>query len=169
MRPDSGARHVTVPAIHRIHPHEGVDDIRFGMTPEEVASVAGPPDGTRHQPILERTVEQRGAVECEYDDDTGRLVAVYVIKPGRGKAIQEQLVGAPYVPAFLDDIEVLDAGGFARLRERERHREGRGGSGVLFPDIGLVVAGFGKRLPEGRYVIAFLRDHVDAYEAWIDV
>jgi hypothetical protein len=141
MRPDSGARHVTVPAIHRIHPHEGVDDIRFGMTPEEVASVAGPPDGTRHQPILERTVEQRGAVECEYDDDTGRLVAVYVI----------------------------DAGGFARLRERERHREGRGGSGVLFPDIGLVVAGFGKRLPEGRYVIAFLRDHVDAYEAWIDV
>lgn len=158
-----------ISTTHVIHPFEGVDDVRFGMTPAEVAAVAGAPDGTRHEQILERTFEQRGATEFEYDDATARLTAIFIFKPGRGKAIREQLGGSPYAPAFLDDIEVLDEDGFTLLRQREQHKEGRSRSGVLFPQLGLVVAGFGKRLPEGRYVIVFPSEELGFYEGWIDM
>lgn len=159
----------TAAGRHIIHPFEGVDDVRFGMTPAEVAAGAGAPDALKHDPILELTVERRGAAEYEYDDDTGTLSAVCIFRPGRGRAVREQLDGSPYVPAFLDDVEILDPDGFAALRGRWRHREGRARTGVIFPQIALVVAGFGKRLPEGRYAIAFPCDRTDFYDGMIVV
>lgn len=155
---------------HVIVPFEGVDDVRFGMTPDEVAAVAGPAEETRHDEILALTTERRGASEFEFDGDTGALSAVYVFKPGRGKDIREQLGGAPYAPALYDGIEVLSTDGFEALCERERLREGIGNIGVLFPDIGILIAGFRKRVPEGRYVIAFPHDQLERYaENWLNV
>lgn len=155
---------------HLILPFEGVDDVRFGMTPEQVAEVAGPPDGVEHDDYTDVTLERRGATEFEYDDESGVLQSVCVFKPGRGKAIREQLDGARYVPAFWDGIEVLDSDGFATLFERERTVEGIGNVGVLFPDLGFLVVGFRKRVPEGRYVIVFARDMLTSYEeGWLNV
>lgn len=158
-----------MPDMRQIIPFEGVDDIRFGMTPEQVADTAGPPDDVRRQRVRRRLRERRGATEFDFDDDTGALQSVVVYRPGRGKAAREQFGDAPYVPALYDGIEILDPVGFETLVQRERTREGIGGIGVLFPDVGFLVAGFRKRIPEGRYVTAFSRERLPFYEAWLDV
>ncbi|WP_134322586.1 hypothetical protein [Cumulibacter soli] len=151
-----------------LRPFEGIDDVRFGMTYEEVAAVAGAADDTRHDDILDLTAERRGATEYEFDGLTGRLSAMYVFKPGRGARIRAQLNGAAYVPVFYNGLDLLDPDGFAQMCEREPHRQGRTRAGVIFAEIGLVIAGFGKRLPEGKYVIAFGANYVDDYQSWVD-
>ncbi|MGY5764404.1 hypothetical protein ACXET9_04290 [Brachybacterium sp. DNPG3] len=155
---------------HRIIPFEGVDDVRFGMSPAQVAAVAGPPDRSSHDRILEITTEVRGATEYEFDDESGALTAIYVFKPGRGRAVTERLGGAAYVPVFHDGIEILSTAGFDELFARERSVEGRGGKGVLLPDIGVLIAGFRKRVPDGRYAIVLPRDQIEGFAMdWLDV
>jgi hypothetical protein len=138
------------------------------MTVDQVAQAAGPADDERHDQIVGVTLERRGSSEFEYDDDTGTVHSIYTFRPGRGRAIRRHLGGAPYVPLVHDGIEILDDDGFADLSARERTVEGRGGLGVLFPDLGLVVVGFRKRVPEGRYAIAFSREKLGWYEeGWL--
>ena len=155
---------------HLLTSYEVINDVRYGMTHDEVAAAAGPADGVRHDRILGFTHERRGATEYTFDDGTGTLRHIIVIKPGRGRAIRERLDGARYTPVFRDGIEILDPEGFATLFERERTVEGRGDVGVLFPELGFVVCGFRKRVPEGRYVIAFREDLLESYrEDWLNV
>ena len=87
-----------VVATHRLVPYEGIDDVRYGMTHEEVAQAAGAADGVRHDRILRRTHERRGASEYVFDDETATLQCIYVFRPGRGRAIREKLDGAPPTP-----------------------------------------------------------------------
>lgn len=152
---------------HIIHPHMGLNDARFGMTPDEVAAVAGPADAVEHDSILELTTERRGGSEYTFED--GVLTEIFVFKPGRGKAIRERLAGAGYIPAHFDTVDVLDPAGFATLTERERTQEGRGNTGVLFPDLGLFIAGFRKRVPEGAYVAIFAPSRLSEFESWLEV
>lgn len=153
-----------------IMPFDGVDGVRFGMSREQVAQVAGDAEDVRHKRILGLTLERRGASEFEFDDATGTLNSIYMFKPGRGKGIRERLSGASYVPVFYDGIETLDTDGFAKLCEREQTKEGIGNVGVLFPELGFLVAGFRKRVPEGRYVLAFSREMLEFYEEdWLNV
>lgn len=154
----------------QIIPFSGVDEVRFGMTREEVAEVAGPADAVRNQRIRRITHERRGATEYEFPDDTGLLRSITIFKPGRGKEIREQLDGAKYVPALCDGVEVLDKRGFQALFERERTVEGLGNTGVLFPELGILVAGFRRRVSKGRYVLAFPRERLEHYqENWLTV
>lgn len=152
---------------HVIVPFVGVDRARFGMTPEELHQVASLPHGIRRNEILGRTNERRGATEHVFRD--GVLSEIVVYKPGRGKAIREQLDGAPYVPVYYDGIDVLDKNGFATLCEQERTREGQGRTDVLFSDLGLLVTGFLKRVPEGAYATVFARERLPHFETRLDV
>lgn len=157
-------------AQHLLIPYKGIDDIRFGMTLEQVTQVLGTPDQVRHEDIVNLTFAQYGASEFKFDDDTGTLIAILVYKPGRGKAIREQLGKVPYVPVFHDEIEILDKDGFELLCEREQTTEGIGNTGVLFPKLGFLVTGFRKRVPEGRYLIEFPQERLKYYEElWLNV
>ncbi|MGI6878182.1 hypothetical protein [Microbacterium sp. gxy059] len=152
---------------HLVVPFEGVDDVRFGMTPQEVADVAGDAEDVREDPILEAITERRGATEHIFED--GVLSEIVVYRPGRGAAIREQLGGAGYEPVLVGDIEILDRSGFATLCARERMQEGRGGHSTLFPDIGILVTGFGKRVPEGAYVAVFPRGSLGRFATMLEV
>lgn len=156
-------------AGHLLVPGEGIDDLRFGMAPAQVAEVLGSPERVHEQPILRKTYEQRGASECMFSTETGTLRAISVFNPGRGRPIRERLGGAPYIPLFHDGIEVLDKAGFTALCARERTMEGIGRTGVLFPELGLYLAGFRKRVPEGRYAVAFPPEQLRYYEVMLDV
>ncbi|SJM66752.1 hypothetical protein [Gulosibacter sp. 10] len=156
-----------MPSIHRVVPFEGIDNARFGMTPEQLADILGDADEVRHNRILEDTAERRGATEYVFHD--GVLSEIVAYRPGRGKAIREQLDGARYAPVFYDDIEILDEQGFEMLRAREQTKEGIGGHSVLFPELGLLVTGFGKRVPEGAYATVFQREQLDHFEILLDV
>lgn len=151
-------------------PFQGIDEIRFGMTQNELARVAGDADGVEVDDILEVTTERRGSTEYEFENASGTLETIYSFKPGRGQAIRQRLEGAPYVPLFYDGLEILDPSGFATLVERERTVEGIGNVGVLFPDLGFLVVGFRKRVDEGKYVLSFSRDMLSFYEEdWLNV
>lgn len=155
---------------HRLVPFEGIDDVRFGMTRDQVEDMIGGPDQVRHTAGSRKTYEQRGASEFLFTDDAETLSAITVFKPGRGKYVRERLGRASYVPLFHDGIEILAKDGFKELFTREQSKEGRGDVGVLFPELGFLVAGFRKRVPEGRYVIAFPRERLRYYEeGWLSV
>ncbi|WP_179229043.1 hypothetical protein [Parenemella sanctibonifatiensis] len=47
--------------------------------------------------------------------------------------------------------------------------EGRGNINVLFPELGLLIAGFRKRVPEGAYVAVFPQEKLTEFETWLDV
>ena len=155
------------PGARIIEPFDGLDDIRFGMTPHELEEQRGAPDAVRENRILKYTAERRGATEFFFRD--GRLSEIAAYKPGRGKEIRERLAGASYEPIYIDGIEVLDKKGFQQLCARYRTVEGIGGVSVLFPELGLFVTGFRKRVPEGVYAIVFSPDRLKYFEVRLDV
>lgn len=60
-----------------IHPYVGVGQLKFGMTPDEVAAVLGPPDGSRFNASMREIRERRkeSALQAVYSaENTGQLI-----------------------------------------------------------------------------------------------
>lgn len=58
-----------------IKPFSGVGPLRFGMTPQEVATALGPPEASR-RPFMNTLIEYRGWLTTMYEKDSDLLYEV---------------------------------------------------------------------------------------------
>ncbi len=66
-----------------IQPYVGVGQLKFGMTPDEVAAVLGPPDGSRFNADMQEIRERRreSALQAVYSANDKRLVELGFSSP----------------------------------------------------------------------------------------
>ena len=122
-------------------PYQGVGDYRFGLSPADVAQTCGAP--SEENDILEMIFETRDGVELQYD------------KKGRKHVLAAITLLRKRHPVVLvkgvDVFAAMDAGGEALGSERLT-----GEKYSVFTQLGISVAGFGKKKPrEGALLIAF--------------
>src|SRR5688572_25947982 len=61
-------------------PYKGLGPLRFGMSPEEVKAIMGPPDETRENKPMQQIREMRGPLELFYDLKKRKLECIDAAK-----------------------------------------------------------------------------------------
>jgi len=139
-----------------IKPYTGVDHYAFGDSREDTALKFGQPESVEIDDLLEETREFRNGLELVFMDD--RLSEIVII--------QKDACGA-----VLNGIDLFhDAGAVDRLREMSGSKTNSKRTYILFQDLGILLGGFlGRRVPEGKPVIVFSRDRLEASELFLKV
>jgi len=134
-----------------IKPYESIGDFVFGTSLEEVQEKYGRPARMVEDNIMNNKVEYRNACELVYEND--KLVYAYCLKDSN-----PILGDIDIFKNSIEDLKAIDS----EFIEGKKY--------ILFKNLGICIGGMtGKKIPEGKLLIAFDKNHFDFFECFIEV
>jgi hypothetical protein len=138
-----------------IHPYEGVNQYRFGMTRKEVEKLTGKPSQTEVNKIMQEVYEHRNGITLVFEEN--KLEAILIHK-GLSAFLNEKNLMAIDNESVVSLLKSLDE----QAQETKSH--------LLSLKFGICLGGFGKkRIPEGKLIIVFSENRKEFYEDYIIV
>ncbi|QDD66156.1 hypothetical protein EJD96_19285 [Herbaspirillum seropedicae] len=133
--------------IKDIFPYVGVDHVRFGMTPPEVAQLWGEPH-SRSMNFLKQYVEYRGSVSTTYSSEN-QLVEIGLSRRCTDARIENIQIFLPPKRSRLVELLNLDKDAYEDVGI------------IVFKNLGISVTGFEHSDDDDVAVSAFSRGHWD--------
>lgn len=133
--------------IEEIISYVGVDDVRFGMTPTEVAKVWGAPH-IQSVNFIKEYVEYRGSVSATYSSEN-KLVEVGLSKRCINARINGVKIFSPPKSSRLAELLNLDKDAYEKFGM------------IVFRNLGISVTGFEDSDDEDVAMSVFSRGHWD--------
>jgi hypothetical protein len=140
-------------------PYVGIGPFVFGANRQKISKAAGEPDAFEIDDIMKETREERGKLVLTY---RGPLDAMRQVNRLRRVEI---LKGARVV---LDGIDLMHEAELIQKLSARDQRTVKADPYMLFPTLGLCVGGFGRKIPEGKLVIAFAREALEEQERFVE-
>lgn len=136
-----------------IKPFQGINEIKFDMTQEEIKKILGDAAKIEINNITRQTIEFRNGMQFKIIDH--KLKDIIVSK---------------HVELFYNDIDLFNSiNTIELLSQFDEPIFGKNGY-VNFYNLGLSLGGFGKkRIPEDKLVIIFAKDRIDFYKIYLEV
>lgn len=135
-----------------INSYKSVGEFTFGSSLADVKKQHGEPARLIEDNIMNNIVEQRNACELVYENNI--LVYVNCFKDSNPQIING-------IDIFKESIEALKSMDSDFIEGKKY---------ITFRNLGICVGGMlGKKIPEGKILIAFDKNHLDFFETFTEV
>jgi len=136
-----------------LKPFSCIGNIEFGMSQEEVAKILGKPDEIEDDDIMEEIREKRDNIEYLYTYEDEKKLGEITFFNGSS--------------LFFNDVDLMNTSGILEKLQSEYSDFEDIKGHCNFLSLGIVLCGFGKKkMPEGKYVIAYGETRKSFYEGY---
>jgi hypothetical protein len=134
-----------------IKPNEGINDIKFGITQNQLEQIMGKPPKAEIDNIMEEVREMRQGMIFRFVPDTLKDIVI-----------------SKHVDAWVHGIDIFNTANLINLLSAYDEPTKETDGYVNFYGLGLSVGGFGKKkIPEGKLVTVFAPDRKQYYEYFL--
>jgi len=134
-----------------IKPYESIGNFSFGTSLEEMQKEYGKPAKIVEDNIMNNKIEYRNVCELVYEND--KLVYGYCLKDSN-----PMLGDIDIFKNSIEDLKAIDSD----FIEGKKY--------ILFKNLGVCIGGMtGKKIPEGKLLITFDKNHLDFFENFVEV
>lgn len=142
-----------------INPYIGYNNIKFGMSQEDVAIIDGIAPKILIDNIINNTFEYRnGSIKLTFIEN--KFVDIWI--PEEPADNQVFIFGTLKISLFQSNYLEMLKKGYQWIESKNKRF-------LLFPEIGICAAGCGeKKMKEGKTIMAFCKERLEWYETFIN-